>query len=79
MPVVVDYHICDGVEDCSAVRICDANALYFNRETRKVEYDLERCRDCGSCAHYCGPGAVMHAETEEEWEQLKILLQGDEG
>ena len=79
MPVAVDYHLCDGVEDCPAVMICDANALYFNRETHKVEYDREKCRNCGTCVHYCRPGAVMHVATDEEWQELRALLQaGDE-
>ena len=76
MPVVVDYSLCDGVEGCPAVKICDAGALYFDRDTGRVEYDRERCRNCGTCAHYCGPGAVMHVATDEEWRELQALLQG---
>ena len=79
MPVVVDYHICDGVEGCPAVTICDANALYYSSETGRVEYDLDRCRSCGTCVQYCAPGAVMHVETEEEWQELLTLLQGNDG
>jgi len=79
MPVAVDYHICDGVEDCPAVKICDANALYYNKETHRVEYDLEACRNCGTCVQSSGPGAVMHVETEAEWRELLALLQGGEG
>lgn len=75
MPVAVDYNLCDGVEDCPAVRICDAGALYFNYETRRVEYAKDRCRNCGTCVHYCHPGAVMHVATEEEWQELLALLE----
>lgn len=74
MPVALDYHFCDGVEDCPAVRICDAGALYYDSQTRRVEYNRESCRDCGSCANYCGPGAVMHVATDEEWQELLLLL-----
>ena len=79
MPVAIDYNLCDGVQDCPAVRICDAEALFFNSATRKVEYDLEQCRNCGTCANYCAPGAVMHAPTQEEWEELAALLGGQPG
>ena len=79
MPVAVDYHICDGVEGCPAVTICDANALHFDQQTGRVEYDREKCRDCGTCVNYCAPGAVMHVETDEELQELLSMLQGDEG
>lgn len=75
MPVVIDYRHCDGVEDCPAVRICDANALYFDPATRRVEYDQDKCRNCGTCAHYCGLGAVMHVATDAERQELETLLQ----
>ncbi len=76
MPVVVDYNLCDGVEGCPAVSICDAEALFFDPATKTVKYDLDKCRDCGTCANYCAPGAVMHAGTREEWEELRTLVQG---
>ncbi|MHB1414952.1 MAG: 4Fe-4S dicluster domain-containing protein [Chloroflexota bacterium] len=76
MPVVVDYNICDNVEGCPAVAICDAGALHFDTETRRVEYDREACRDCGTCANYCAPAAVMHVATDEEWQELKTMMQG---
>lgn len=79
MPVVVDYRICDGVEGCPAVGICDAGALHFDAAKGRVEYDRERCRDCGTCVHYCAPGAVMHVGTEEEWRELISLLEQGEG
>ncbi len=75
MPVVVDYTICDGVAGCPAVQICDAGALHFDDESRRVEYNKEDCRNCGTCVNYCAPGAVMHVETEEEWEALHALVQ----
>jgi len=74
MPVVVDYRYCDGVQDCPAVRICDAGALFFNSSTGRVEYDQEKCRNCGTCAHYCGYGAVMHVATDEERQMLLELI-----
>ncbi|MCL4465097.1 MAG: hypothetical protein M1401_03210 [Chloroflexi bacterium] len=76
MPVIVDYDICDSVEGCPAVMICDAGALYYDNSSGRVQYDRDRCRDCGTCANYCAPAAVMHAATEEEWQELKQMLRG---
>jgi len=76
MPIAVDYNLCDGVQDCPAVKICDAEALHFDRATGRVEYDREKCRNCGTCANYCRPGAVMYVETDEEWLELRALLGG---
>lgn len=76
MPVVVDYSICDNAEGCPAVSICDAGALYFDTKKRRVGYDREKCRDCGTCMNYCGPAAVMHVPSEEEWQQLRAMVQG---
>lgn len=75
MPVIIDYNLCDGVEDCPAVRICDADALYFDSVTGRVEYNEEKCRDCGTCANYCGPNAVLHVPTEEEWLEIMAMTQ----
>ena len=74
MPVVVDYGLCDGVEGCPAVTICDAGALYYDSATKRVEYDRSSCRDCGTCANYCAPAAIMYAATEEEWQELKQMV-----
>ncbi len=74
MPILLDYNLCDGVEGCPAVSICDADALYFDSRTRRVEYDKEKCRNCGTCANYCGPSAVLHVPTEEEWEEIRALM-----
>lgn len=76
MPVVVDYSLCDGVESCPAVRICDAEALFFDQVAGRVEYDNEKCRNCGTCANYCGMGAVLYAPTDEEWEEVRALMNG---
>lgn len=76
VPVLLDYTLCDGVQDCPAVRICDAGALYFDSSTGKVEYRKELCRNCGTCANYCGMNAVMYAPADEEWKELRSLVDG---
>lgn len=75
MPILLDYNLCDGVDGCPAVRICDAEALYFDATTSRVEYDKEKCRNCGTCVNYCGMSAVMYAPTEEEWEEIRSLME----
>jgi TPP-dependent indolepyruvate ferredoxin oxidoreductase alpha subunit len=75
MPVIIDYNLCDGIEGCPSIRICDAEALYFDPVSHRVEYDKAKCRDCGTCSNYCGMGAVLHAATEEEWNELRGLME----
>ena len=75
MPILIDYNLCDGVEGCSAIRICDAEALYFDSAGGRVEYDKEKCRNCGTCSNYCGMGAILHVPTDEEWQEVKAMME----
>ena len=73
MPVIIDYNLCDGVQDCAAIRMCDAEALFFDASTGRIEYDKGKCRNCGTCANYCGPSAILHVPSEEEWEEIRAM------
>lgn len=75
MPIVLDYKLCDGVEWCPAITMCDSDSLYFDKATGRVEYDKDSCRNCGTCANYCGMNAIMFAPTDEEWEELRTLVE----
>jgi ferredoxin len=47
---------------CTA--LCITNALSLNLETRKVEFDRDKCTGCGLCTRVC-PVKAMHVDMEE--------------
>lgn len=74
MPILIDYSLCDSVQGCAAVSICDAEALYYQPATNRIEYEREKCRNCGTCANYCGMSAILHVPSEEEWEEVRAMM-----
>ena len=74
MPILIDYRRCDGSPDCPAAKWCASGALAYNHATGRIEYDRARCNDCGTCAHWCGPGAIYVAADDAELTFLRQEL-----
>lgn len=74
MPILIDYARCDGSPDCPSIRWCTSAALQYDAEAGRVTYNREQCTSCGTCANWCGPGAIYFVDTDEELEFLREEL-----
>lgn len=74
MPIYLDRDVCDQNKDCPAAAYCVPLALQFDSKTGKIVYDKEKCKGCGTCLNYCGPGAIYLYNDEEELAILKEEL-----
>ncbi|KKM09261.1 hypothetical protein SY88_19750 [Clostridiales bacterium PH28_bin88] len=71
MPILINYQACDGSPDCPPIKWCTSAALSYDPDEKKVKYDREKCSNCGTCANWCGPGAIYFVETDEDLEFLR--------
>lgn len=79
--VVINYSMCDNAPECSGIAVCPTGALYFDEEKNKIAFNADLCCDCGACADAegegCPVGAIMHADSDEEYEKLLAEAEAD--
>lgn len=59
---------CFGAATCRAceicILICPDLCITRDPDTQRIAIDLDYCKGCGLCAHFCPKGAIrMEAET----------------
>ena len=77
MPAIINHKICDQVSVCGAIDVCPVGAFTYNKKTKKLEIDNDKCISCGACEKTCPCGAIGFAKTDEEFEELKRAIDED--
>ena len=77
MPAIINHKICDQASACGGISVCPVGAFTYNEEKKKIEIDNEKCISCGACARSCPIGAIGVARTQEEFEELKQIIDED--
>lgn len=75
MPIYLDTDVCDQNKDCQAAAYCIPGALQYDPKAGRIVYDASKCKSCGTCVNYCGPGAIYLYKDEEELAMLKEELE----
>lgn len=69
----MSYHINDDCIDCgSCLRLCQHDAIVFNKDKYRYEIDPDRCQECGQCIGYC----PMHSIYMDEETKAKVNAEG---
>lgn len=77
MPAIINHKICDQSIACGGMEVCPVGAFTYNKKTKKIEIDNEKCVSCGACEKTCPIGAIGVAKTNEEFEELKRAIDED--
>lgn len=77
MPAIINHKICDQANVCGGIDICPVGAFTYNQKTKQLEIDNKKCISCGLCAGTCPIGAIGIAKTEEEYKELKQIIEDD--
>ncbi len=77
MPAIINHKICDQASACGGIEVCPVGAFTYNKKTKKIEIDNNKCISCGACEKTCPIGAIGVAKTAEEFEELKRAIDED--
>lgn len=77
MPAIINHKICDQASACGGISVCPVGAFQYNEKLQKIEIDNEKCKSCGACEKTCPIGAIGVAQTKDEYENLKRIIEDD--
>ena len=77
MPAIINHKICDQASACGGIEVCPVGAFTYNKKTKRIEIDNNKCISCGACEKTCPIGAIGVAKTAEEFEELKRAIDED--
>ncbi len=77
MPAIINYKICDQANACGGISACPVGAFSYNDKKKHLEIDNDKCISCGKCVGTCPIGAIGVAKTQEEFEDLKQIIEND--
>ena len=77
MPVLINFKICDKVEDCGGIEVCPTGAFYWDKKNKTIAIDNSKCVSCGTCEKACPVGAIRFAKNDEEYKKIKKEIDED--
>ncbi|MBT3262176.1 4Fe-4S binding protein [Candidatus Woesearchaeota archaeon] len=77
MPVLINFKICDNVEECAGVETCQTGAITWDKENNTLRIDNSKCTNCGACESSCMVNAIKVAKAKDEFEQVKKEFEAD--
>lgn len=77
MSVLINFKICDNVEECGGIEACPVNALYWDDKKKTVAIDNSKCINCGKCEEACPIDAIKVAKTDQEYKKIKKEIDKD--
>lgn len=77
MPALINYKICDSAPECGGITVCPAKAFFWDKKAKRPIIDKKKCLSCGVCARECPVGAILIAETEDEYQKLVEQIKND--
>jgi Fe-S-cluster-containing hydrogenase components 1 len=77
MAVLVNFKICDNAKECGGIEVCPTGAIAFDEEKETIVIDNDKCISCGLCESECPIGAIMVANTDEEYAKIKKQIDDD--
>lgn len=77
MSVLVNRKICDNAAECSGIEVCPTGALFWNVSEEKIDVNNDLCISCHECAGACPVGAILVANSDEEFAQMRIDIEND--
>lgn len=78
MSVLINFKICDNAKECGGIEVCPTEALSWDEENKTIKIDNEKCISCGACERNCPIGAIVVANTEEEYLKKKKEIEKDQ-
>ena len=75
--VILNRNICDNAPECSGIEECPTGALYWDEENERIEYDENKCINCGNCAKHCPVEAILFGIDEEDYLKKKQQVEND--
>lgn len=77
MSVLVNEKICDNAAECSGIETCPTGALFWNTDNGKIDVNNNLCISCHECVSACPVGAILVADNDEEFAQMRIDIEND--
>lgn len=76
MPAIINFKICDNIEECDGIKVCPTGALSWDVKNTLV-IDNSKCISCGKCESVCLVGAIKVAKDNKEFEKIKKEFEKD--
>lgn len=77
MSVLVNEKICDNAAECSGIETCPTGALFWNTDNGRIDVKNDLCISCRECVSACPVGAILVADNDEEFAQMRIDIEND--
>ncbi len=77
MSVLINEKICDNAAECSGIESCPTGALFWDMNRKKIGVNNDLCISCHECASACPVGAILVADNDEEFTQIRIDIESD--
>lgn len=77
MSVLINEKICDNAAECSGIELCPTGALFWDVNGGKIGVNNDLCISCHECTSACPVGAILVADNDEEFTQIRIDIEND--
>lgn len=77
MSVLINFKICDNVEECNGIAVCPTGTLSWNKKKKRIVVNNKKCISCGKCKKACEVGAIEVAKTKEKYDKIKKEINDD--
>ncbi len=77
MTVLINFKICDNVQECPCLEVCPNNSLYWDKAKKTLCINESTCLNCGACTEKCYISAIKVAKNKEEYNKIKKEIADD--